>query len=448
MLYKKRPETVDMFKSRLDQIINLNHPIAKLATQIDWSFFEEAYINHYSDDQGRPSKTIRLMVGLHYLKHTFNESDESVVIKLIENPYWQYFCGFEYFQHNPPVHFTMMTKFRKRIGLNGVEKMLQAVIRTALKVKALKTTDLHRVVVDTTVQEKAITFPTDAKLYYKMREMLVRDAKKRGLQLRQSYTRVGKSALISQGRYAHAKQYKRARKQTRKLKTYLGRVKRDIERNVTHPDKELLNHLKLAERILAQKKDSKKKVYSIHALEVECISKGKAHKRYEFGVKTGVTSTHNGNWVVGIRTFPGNPYDGHTLTDSLKQTEKFTRKKITDAYVDLGYRGHGHEGHSNVHVVNNRKMKKLTRHIRGLWKRRAAIEPIIGHLKNDNGMSKNWLKGADGDMINALLSGCGFNMRKLLSFLFVPICNLLNKLLFLYLFENNKFEQNLLSVKT
>ena len=442
MLQKKHPETFDMFKMRLDQIINLNHPIAKLANQIDWSFFDDAFAKYYSDHQGRPSKTIRLMAGLHYLKHTFDESDESVVAKLIENPYWQYFCGFEYFQHNPPVHFTMLTKFRKRIGPSGVEKMLQAVIRTALKVKALKTTDLRRVVVDTTVQEKAITFPTDAKLNYKMREVLVRDAKERGLHLRQSYTRVGKSALISQGRYAHAKQYKRARKQTRKLKTYLGRVKRDIERKAITPDKELLDHLNLAERIIAQKKDSKKKVYSIHALEVECISKGKAHKRYEFGVKTGVTSTHGGNWVVGIRTFPGNPYDGHTLTDSLEQTEKLTEKKINDAYVDLGYRGHGHEGHTNVHVVNNRKMKKLTRHVRGLWKRRAAIEPIIGHLKNDNGMSKNWLKGKDGDMINALLCGCGFNMRKLLSFLFVPISNMLKRLISLDLNEFDELKLN------
>jgi len=447
MLQKRHPETFDMFKSRLDQIINLNHPIAKLANQIDWSFFEKAFNKHYSDDQGRPSKTIRLMVGLHYLKHTFDESDESVVAKLIENPYWQYFCGFEYFRHDLPVHFTMMSKFRKRIGPDGVEKMLQAVIHTAIKIKALKTTELRRVVVDTTVQEKAITFPTDAKLYYKMREVLVRDAKERGIQLRQSYTRVGKSALICQGRYAHAKQYKRARRMTRKLKTYLGRVKRDIKRKATKPDEELLNHLKLTDRILAQEKHSKNKVYSIHALEVECISKGKAHKRYEFGVKTGVTLTHSGNWIVGVKTFPGNPYDGHTLTNSLEQTEKLTGKEINDAFVDLGYRGHGHEGHTCVHVVDGRKMKKLTRHVRGLWKRRAAIEPIIGHMKHDNGMSKNWLKGTDGDMINALLSGCGYNMRKLLSFLFVPIYNLLKKLLFLTFFECNEFERNLIPVK-
>lgn len=448
MLQKKHAETFDMFKSRLDQIINLNHPIAKLANQIDWSFFDDAFKKYYSDDQGRPSKTIRLMVGLHYLKHTFDESDESIVDRLLENPYWQYFCGFEYFQHTPPVHFTMMTKFRKRIGPSGVEKMLKAVIQTAVKIKALKTTELRRVVVDTTVQEKAITFPTDAKLYHKMRIILVSDAKERGIQLRQSYARIGKSAFISQGRYANARQYKRARKMTRKLKTYLGRVKRDIERKIINPDEELLNHLKLADRILSQKKDSKNKVYSIHALEVECIAKGKAHKRYEFGVKTGVASTHSSNWVVGIRTFPGNPYDGHTLTDSLTQAEKLTEKKINDVFVDLGYRGHGHEGDTNVHIVNNRKMKKLTRHFRSLWKRRAAIEPIIGHLKNDNRMLKNWLKGEDGDMINALLCGCGYNMRKLLSFLFVQILKLLEKLLFPEIFASKEIKPNFIPLKT
>lgn len=340
-----------------------------------------------------------------------------------------------------------MSKFRKRIGPKGIEKMLKAIIDTAIKVKALKKTELRRVVVDTTVQEKAITFPTDAKLYYKMREVLVRDAKKRGIQLRQSYTRIAKSALISQGRYAHAKQFKRARKQIRKLKTYLGRVKRDIERKVINPDEELLKHLRLADRILAQEKNSKNKVYSIHSLEVECISKGKAHKRYEFGVKTGVTSTHSGNWIVGVQTFPGNPYDGHTLSACLEQTEKLTGKKINDVYVDLGYRGHGYEGHTNVHIVNNRKMKKLTRHVRRLWKRRSAIEPIIGHLKNDNRMSKNWLKGTDGDMINVLLCGCGYNMRKLLRFLFVPIFNMLKKLFLLVYFEYNKPRLTFISAK-
>ena len=429
MLSKKHPETLEMFRSRLDQVINMNHPLVKLADAIEWSFFGEAYSKHYSDDQGRPSKTIRLMVGLHYLKHTFDESDESVVERLLENPYWQYFCGFEYFQKTLPAHFTMLNKFRKRIGPEGVEKMLQAIIKTAVKLGALKKRNLRRVVVDTTVQEKAITFPTDAKLYRKMCEVLVSRAKDLGIQLRQSYKRKGKQALFRQARYAHAKQYKRARRETRKLKTYLGRVMRDIRRKVAEYDERLQYYLAMADRLLIQKKESKNKLYSIHAPEVECISKGKAHKRYEFGVKTGVTSTHKDCWILGIRTFPGNPYDGHTLDASLKQSEKLTGEKINEAFVDLGYRGHDHQGHTEVHVVDGRKLRKLTRHVRGLYKRRSSIEPIIGHLKNDNGMSKNWLKGEDGDMINALLSGCGYNMRKLLRFFFTLILKLIKKCL-------------------
>jgi IS5 family transposase len=429
MLSKKHPETIDMFRSRLDQVINLNHPLVKLANEIDWSFFENEYVDFYSEDQGRPSKTIRLLVGLHYLKHAFDESDESVVDRLLENPYWQYFCGFEYFEKEISIHFTMLTKFRRRIGPEGVEQMFKALIDTAVKTGALKAKDLRRVVVDTTVQEKAVTYPTDAKLYRKMCEVLTEDAKDRGIKLRQSYTRKGREALFRQGRYAHAGQYKRARRETRKLKTYLGRVVRDLRRKAVELDDELHRHLALADRLLAQEKHSKNKVYSIHAPEVECISKGKVHKRYEFGVKTGVTSTLHNSWILGIRTFKDNPYDGHTLTASLEQSERLTGEKIHEAYVDLGYRGHGHEGQTQVHVVDGRKMKRLTRHVRGLYKRRAAIEPIIGHLKNDNGMSKNWLKGEDGDMINALLSGCGYNMRKLLRFFFVPIFKWIKKCL-------------------
>jgi len=427
MLKKEYPETLDLFRSRLDQIIEMGHPLVKLANSMDWSFFEEAYSKHYSDEQGRPSKTIRLMVGLHYLKHTFDESDESVVIRLLENPYWQYFCGFEYFQRSLPAHFTMMNKFRGRIGKEGAEKMLQGIIQTAVKTGALKKRSMRRVVVDTTVQEKAITFPTDAKLYRKMCEILVSYARDLGIKLRQSYKRKGKQALFRQGRYAHAKQYKRARRETRKLKTYLGRVVRDIRRKATKLDERLQNYLILADRLLVQEKHSKNKLYSIHAPEVECISKGKAHKQYEFGVKTSITSTHEGSWVIGAMTFPGNPYDGHTLDTSLKQTEKLTGEKIDEAFVDLGYRGHNHQGHTQVHVVDGRKLRKLTRHVRKLYKRRSAIEPIIGHLKNDNGMSKNWLKGEDGDMINALLSGCGYNMKKLIRFFFVLILEWIKK---------------------
>jgi len=417
---KKHFETPDMFRSRLDQILNSKHPLFNLANQINWTFFEEEFGSTYDEHVGRPGKPIRLMVGLQYLKYTFNESDESILFGFLENPYWQYFCGYEYFQHEFPTDPSNMTRFRDRIGKKGVEKMLEAMIHTAKRMKVLKPSHMNRINIDTTVQEKAISFPTDARLYYKMRATLVRHAKKQGISLRQSYVRLAKVALAKQARYSHAKQYKRARRETRKLKTWLGCVYRDIYRKVPNPEGELSHSLDIATRILIQKKDSKNKIYSVHAPETECISKGKAHKRYEFGVKVGMATTSKDNWIVGIQAFPGNPYDGHTLNDTIKQVERLIQWKVKDAYVDLGYRGHDYHGEAHVNIVNFRHMKRLTRSAKAWMKRRAAIEPIFGHLKSDNRMSKNYLKDREGDQINALLCGCGFNMRKLLAVFLLP----------------------------
>ena len=417
---KKQTETPDLFRSRLDQILDSKHPLFKLANQIDWSFFEKEFSGTYHETMGRPGKSIRLMVALHYLKYTFDLSDEALLDGFLENPYWQYFCGFEYFQHQLPTDPSNMTRFRERVGDQGFEKMLHALLRTAQGMKALKTHDLNKVNVDTTVQEKAIAFPTDSRLYYKMRKKLVTLAFGRDIKLRQSYVRKGKQALIKQSRYAHAKQYKRAARETRQLKTYLGRVYRDISRKATEFDPELRHYLHLADRLLKQEKHSKHKLYSIHAPEVECISKGKAHKRYEFGVKVGMATTSKGNWVVGIQSFPDNPYDGHTLEKTLEQMERLTGKQAKEVYVDKGYRGHGYTGDTQVHIVGTRKMKNMTRTFRKWLKRRNAIEPIFGHLKSDNRMSRNYLKGHEGDQINAILSGCGFNMRKLLAVFLLP----------------------------
>jgi IS5 family transposase len=417
---KKQKETPDLFRSRLDQILDCKHPLFKLADRIDWSFFEKEFLGTYHETMGRPGKSIRLMVALHYLKYTFDLSDEALLEGFLENPYWQYFCGFEYFQHRMPTDPSNMTRFRDRVGDQGFEKMLHALLCTAQDMKALSAYDLHKVNVDTTVQEKAISFPTDSRLYYKMREKLVGLSFERGIKLRQSYGRKGKEALMKQSRYAHAKQYRRAARETRQLKTFLGRVYRDINRKAAEFDPELRHYLYLANRLLKQEKHSKDKLYSIHAPEVECISKGKAHKRYEFGVKVGMATTSKGNWVVGIQAFPGNPYDGHTLEKTLEQMERLTGKQAREVFVDKGYRGHGYTGETQVHIVGTRKMKNMTRTFRKWLKRRNAIEPIFGHLKSDNRMSRNTLKGQEGDQINALLSGCGFNMRKLLAVFLLP----------------------------
>jgi IS5 family transposase len=416
----KRREEPDLFRAQLDQILDINHPLCGLAKEIDWSTFNREFGMTYIEFRGRPGCPTRLMVGLHYLKYTFDLSDDMVVRSFLENPYWQYFCGYRYFQHRIPIDSSSMTRFRKRIGHQGAEKFLKELIDTAKRGSHLKESHLSRVNVDTTVQEKAIAFPTDARLYYKMRARLVRAAESREIPLRQSYKRKAKEALVKQGRYSHASQFSRAKRQTKALKTMLGCVYRDIKRKVEAPDVELKGFLDMAERLLLQKKDSKNKLYSIHEPKVECISKGKIHKKYEFGNKVGLVTTSKGNWVVGVKAFHGNPYDGHTLSDSLDQTTRLTGWTAKEAYVDLGYRGHGYEGDTHVNIVNYRTINNLTRSVKKWFKRRNAVEPIIGHLKSDNRMNRNFLKGVEGDRINAILCGCGFNMRKLLAVFFLP----------------------------
>jgi IS5 family transposase len=416
---KKHRENPDLFRSRLDQIINMKHELVILANQINWSYFEEKFGALYVDKKGRPGKAIRLMVALLYLKQSFDASDESVVYTFIENPYWQYFCGFEYFQKEFPIDPSSLTRFRNRLGAEGIEHLLKELISTAQRTGALKKSHLNKVNVDTTVQEKAITFPTDAKLYFKMRELLVKAASERGIKLRQNYNKLAKKALSRQSSYARAKQFKRARKMTRQLKTWLGRVYRDILRKASQIDEQLQHLLNLTSHLLEQEKDSKNKIYSLHALEVECISKGKAHKRYEFGCKVGLATSSRDNWVLGIQAFHGNPYDGHTLEKTLEQVNSLTGWQAKEVYVDMGYKGHGLE-EPKVHLVNFRTMKKMMRSVRGWFKRRSAIEPVIGHLKQDCRMQRNHLQGEEGDRINALLSGCGFNMRKLLKVFSYP----------------------------
>ena len=407
----------DLFRSRLDQMLDRQHSLFRLADQIDWSFFEREFGPLYSVKMGRPGVPIRLLVGLHYLKHAFNESDESVVARFVENPYWQYFCGFEFFQHRFPLDPTTLVKWRKRIGSKGTEKLLQATIETALRKEYITKQSLERVNVDTTVQEKAITFPTDARLYHKARVMLVKLAKERGIQLRQSYERLGIKAYIKQGRYRHARQMKRAKKELKRLKVYLGRVIRDLGRKVPAPDQIFTTMFERANKIFSQQVNDKNKLYSLHAPEVSCIAKGKSHKKYEFGCKVSIVSTSRDNWVIGMQAKDGNPYDGHTLKEALEQAVQITGITPGNAYCDKGYKGAPKElNGTTVHLANKRKNSMKPKEW-AWYKRRSAIEPIIGHLKSDNRMDRNYLKGREGDKINAILAGCGYNLRKLLKLL-------------------------------
>jgi len=267
--------------------------------------------------------------------------------------------------------------------------------------------------VDTTVQEKHVRYPTDARLFDRCRERLVEAAKERGIELRQTYSRKGKKALRKQSGYAHAQQFKRARRESRILKTYLGRVARDIERKAGVIDRELKDLLDLTYRLLAQGKHDKNKLYSVHEPDVECISKGKIHKRYEFGCKVGIASTARENWAVASLAFHGNAYDGHTLKQTIEQVTRVTGASPQQVACDLGYRGHNYEGECRVLIVN-RYRKSIPASLKRWWKRRSAVEPVIGHMKHEHGMERNRLKGKAGDFVNAILSACGYNLRKLL----------------------------------
>src|ERR1700726_4332279 len=231
---RERRETgeQDLFRSRLDQIIDMEHPLAKLARTVDWRFLEGRFGEVYTDDPGHPPLPTRLMAGLAILKHTYDLSDEVLCERWVENPYYQYFCGEEFFQHRLVFDRSSLTRWRNRMGEERLQALLQESLSVATRTEAIKPSELSRVIVDTTVQPKNVTFPTDAKLLNRAREKLVRLAKRQGLALRQSYARVGKFALIKHQRYAHAKQFKRANRALKKLSTCLGRIIRDIGRKL------------------------------------------------------------------------------------------------------------------------------------------------------------------------------------------------------------------------
>jgi IS5 family transposase len=404
----------DLFRERLDAIIDMRHSLVRLGALVPWGDFDKDFGKFYKP-LGRPAKPTRLMVGLHYLKHTFDLSDELVVERWVENPYWQHFCGLEFFQHALPIDPSLMTRWRKRIGPEAMEKVLQATIEVALETKTVKPSSLERVTVDTTVQEKAIAHPSDSRLYLKALQILVRQAKKAGVKLRQSHTRLAKRAAVKAGRYAHAKQFKRMRRELKRLRTYLGRVFRDVSRKIAGDatlEARFARLLGLVERLLAQQPKDKNKLYALHAPEVVCIAKGKAHKRYEFGCKVGLAATNREGLFLAAIAFEGNPYDGHTLKATATQAEAMTGVAIERLYADKGYRGHDYDGAAKVMLSGH--TRGLTPTMKRELKRRSAIEPMIGHAKNDGRLGRNWLLGPNGDKINAILAAAGHNLRLVL----------------------------------
>ena len=409
--FKKYSLERGLFGSRLDTMLDMNHPLVRASELINWRRFETKFGELFKSKKGRPATPTRIVVALLYLKHTYDLSDEEVIERVRENAYWQYFCGFDFFDSTTVCHSTVLVKWRKKMGEEGLEEILQETLAAAKDAKLIKTKELDDVIFDTTVQEKNVRFPTDARLYDRMRETLVREAKKREIPLRQTYTRTAKGLMLKYQGYSHAKQFKRAKKPLKKLKTILGRVTRDIDRKCESPDKNLERYLNLARKLYNQKKSSKNKIFSIHEPHVECISKGKAHKRYEFGCKVSIATTNKSNWVVGAKALHGNPFDGHTLEPALDQVCKIVGRKPKRVYVDRGYKGAKPEG---IKVLRSGRSRGLTSIQKRMLRRRSAVEPVIGHLKSGHRLGRNFLSGQEGDKNNAILAGAGRNFAKLL----------------------------------
>ena len=413
------PEQNDLFRPRLVDMIDMRHELVSLAALIDWEFFEREWAGFFPSTTGRPATSPRLVAGLLYLQHAFRLSDEAVVARWTENPYYQHFTGETFFQHRPPIDPTSLIRWRKRIGEEGVEWLLTKTIEAGRKSGAVEDASLDEVAVDTTVMEKNIAHPTDSRLYDRARVQLVDLAREAEIELRQTYARLAPRLAARVGRYAHAKQFRRMRKALRTLKGYTGRVMRDIRRQLGEipegPLRErILGKLVLVSRLLHQKPKDPGKIYALHEPEVDCISKGKARVRYEFGTKVSIATTLMGGFVVGMRSLPGNPYDGHTLGEALEQVAILTGHPPKRAVVDRGYKGHGVE-HTQVLISGTRR--GLTPALAKALRRRSSIEPEIGHMKTDGRLARCFLKGTLGDALFAVLCGCGHNIRKILAHL-------------------------------
>ena len=444
-------ETTDFFRCRIDAMINLQHPLAVLASRLPWSAIEASLAPKFErkdrpgqviDDQdmlgattmlvgagrsnaGRPKTPIRLLASLVYLKHSFNLSDEDVCERWSENPLWQFFSGQAYYEHRLPCDATQIGRFRRDIGEDGLEQLLKATIDTAVARKAVKPEALERVTVDTTVQEKAIAHPVDSRLLEIARHKVVSAAKRNGISLKQTFAKEGKELRRKAGGYAHAKQFRRLKRIVKRQRTILGVVMREVQRKIEAPGfapespkaaSDLTLWLQRAERVRTQQRHTKNKLYALHAPEVECIGKGKARKPYEFGVKAAVVISHQTGLMVGARSFPGNPYDGHILNAILEQASNLLQDlpvKIKVVVGDLGFRGVDADNPDKL-IIHRGKFKRLNPQQKAWLRRRQAIEPAIGHLKSDHRMNRCWLKGAIGDALHTLSCAAGYNLRWLL----------------------------------
>jgi transposase, IS5 family len=427
----------NLFKTRLTELINLGHPLVKLANEVSWDRMELEFQNLYSE-QGRPSIPIRKIAGLLLLKEMFKESDESVVERWIENAYWQYFTGEEFFQTKQPFDPSEFVHFRKRLKEEGLEFLLSQSVAIHPKAKSEK-----EVQIDTTVQEKNITFPTDAKLAKKVIDNCIKIAKKEGVKQRQTYKRVAKQHLRDAYFGHHPKRKKKATMARKKLRTLGHRVVRELERKLPeHLQKRYESEFSNYKKALTQERNSKDKIYSLHEPQTACVAKGKAHKAYEFGTKVAIVRGRQTGVITAIKRFSGNPHDSKTLEESLNQSERVrkyiggTRPKI--ASTDRGFRGKTEVDGTQILIPKNRKESSRYKQevARKRFRARAAIEPTISHLKRNHALGLNLLKGVAGDIHNALLAGIGYNLKLRFNQIKEKSLFWINNLFNIY-FENN-----------
>ena len=400
----------------LREQVDQSHPLILLADRIDWASIDSVTAASFAGGRGWPALSSRFIAGLLYLEHAFKLSDEQVVAFWLENAYWQVFTGETYLQTEPPIDPSSLSRWRKRLGEEGVEELLAQSIDVAKRTGVITAGSARCVIVDTTVMPKSIAYPTDSALLETSRVKLVAMTRAHGMALRQNYNRVAPRLARQVGQYAHARQFKRMHATLRTLRTRVGRVHRDVsrqcERVPSHQRAALDDLLARTHRVLTQKTKDKHKLYALHAPEVECIAKGKSRTPYEFGVKVSIVTTLKEGLVVGSRSMPGNPFDGHTLYEALEQAHILSDVKPEVAIVDRGYRGTEIDG---VTIWRSGQRRGVTRAIKKMLHRRSAIEPTIGHMKTDGKLDRNWLKGALGDAMHAVLCGAGHNLRLILN---------------------------------
>jgi len=406
-----------LFEPRLSNQLDPKHELVLFSKLIDWGSLENDLSIYFCESNGAPAKPTRLITGLLLLQHLYNLSDEKVIHGWRENPYWQFFCGYDYLQWTFPIDPSSLTKWRQRLGEAGLNRIFSSTVFCALDIGLVSPKSFESVITDTTVMPKNVAFPTDAKLYFNSINKLIYFARKFNVTLRQTYRFLAKKAFRNVGRYTHCRKMKMANRERRRLKTFLGRIRRDLERELlSKPDAFALAKptLEAVDRILTQERESKNKIYSLHEPAVECISKGKAHKKYEFGCKASIVLTHKECFALNVKALHGNPYDGHTLKEALDESEKMVGVSIKRAFVDKGYKGHQAGEFRSVFISGTRR---LSVHFKRLLRRRSAIEPCIGHMKSDGKLGRNYLKGTLGDCFNAILCGIGYNARMIVRFL-------------------------------